>query len=519
MQSKKLTLINIFAALITLGVQMFISFWLSPFVVGKLGEEAYGFINLANNFVSYASLVSVAINSMACRYISVEYNSGKINEAKSYFCSVFIANCFLYGIILVFSILFIGKMELIINISSSLVSQVKLTFLLSFINMGTSLIGTVYTAAAFTTGKMHYNSLVQIVSNIIKSVLVFILFTLLPAKVYYLSVATLCAGIVTLWGNYEVTRKLFFDFNIEKKYYSITRLKKLVKSGFWVLISNISNLILNGLDLLFSNWFISSAIMGRLSLAKQIPLALSNALGVFSNIFSSALTKVFASDGNNKLIDEANGQLKILTIFFTVPYAGIIVFGYEFLLLWLKNTNYNQTQYIEIYFLMIIVLLDTIISTYMYSIHSIFIAIDRVRIYSIILFVSSIVSICTTLVLLNFTKLGVYAIAGTSTILLGFTHGIIVPGCAAKLLERPVWIFWKTELKSWVSLFLVCILFFCVKEAMIFPNWIYFFTDIIISALLGYVMEFFIIFNKNEKKAIIDFVKSKFILKRGRKEH
>ena len=52
MQNKKATLVNIFAALITLGVQMFISFWLSPFVVGKLGEEAYGFINLANNFVA-----------------------------------------------------------------------------------------------------------------------------------------------------------------------------------------------------------------------------------------------------------------------------------------------------------------------------------------------------------------------------------------------------------------------------------------------------------------------------------
>ena len=85
MQSKKATLINIFAALITLGVQMFISFWLSPFVVGKLGEEAYGFINLANNFVSYASLLSVAINSMACRFISVEYNSNHLKRSKSYF--------------------------------------------------------------------------------------------------------------------------------------------------------------------------------------------------------------------------------------------------------------------------------------------------------------------------------------------------------------------------------------------------------------------------------------------------
>ena len=78
MKNRKGTLINMSAALITFAVQMFISFWLSPFVVARLGEEAYGFINLANNFVSYTGLLAVAINSMACRYISVKYNSGEI---------------------------------------------------------------------------------------------------------------------------------------------------------------------------------------------------------------------------------------------------------------------------------------------------------------------------------------------------------------------------------------------------------------------------------------------------------
>lgn len=509
MQNKKGTLINIFAALITLAVQMFISFWLSPFVVGKLGEDAYGFINLANNFVSYASLVAVAINSMACRYISVEYNSKHINEAKSFFCSVFIANCFLYGLIIIISILFIGKIELILNISPRLLSQVKLTFLLSFINMGTSLIGTVYTAAAFSTNQMQYNSLVQIISNIAKSVLVYVLFAVLPAKIYYLSAATLLAGIITLVGNFYVTQKLFEDFKIEIKLFDFKKLKILVKSGFWVLISNISNLLLNGLDLLFSNWFLSNAMMGRLSLAKQIPLALSNALGVFSNIFSSALTKVFASNGKGSLIDEANSQLKILTSFFTVPYAGIIVFGQNFLHLWLNNTNYTDKQYTEVYILMLLVLFDIIISTYMYSIHSVFIAIDKVRVYSITLFTASILSISTTLALLHFTNLGVYAIAGTSTVILGFTHGIIVPGCAAKLLNRPIWLFWKTELKSWITLAMSCLLFVLLKQFMIWGTWKNFFINVMFTAIIGYLLSYILIFNKQERQKIWRIVKEK----------
>ena len=160
---------------------------------------------------------------------------------------------------------------------------------------------------------------------------------------------------------------------------------------------------------------------------------------------------------------------------------------------------------------MILVLLDIIISTYMYSIHSIFIAIDKVRIYSVVLLVSSIISIATTLILLKCTGLGVYAIAGTSTVILGFTHGGIVPACAAKLLYRPVWTFWKTEFRSWGSLAALCVIFSVVKNLMDFPNWINFFINILIVGLIGYILEFILVFNKQEKKEIISIMKLKLI--------
>lgn len=39
MFNKKNTIINLFAALITLGVQMFIGFWLSPYVLENLEKK------------------------------------------------------------------------------------------------------------------------------------------------------------------------------------------------------------------------------------------------------------------------------------------------------------------------------------------------------------------------------------------------------------------------------------------------------------------------------------------------
>lgn len=215
------------------------------------------------------------------------------------------------------------------------------------------------------------------------------------------------------------------------------------------------------------------------------------------------------TDGNNSLIDEATEQLKILTIFFTVPYAGIIAYGKDFLKLWLRATEYTESQYTEIYVLMILVLLDIIISTYMYSIHSVFIAIDRVKVYSVILFMASLISMSVTLILLKFTELGVYAIAGTSTIVLGFTHGVIVPGCAAKLLKKPIWLFWKSELKSWISLAVTSTLFGAIKFFLVLNNWKHFFISIMIVAALGYFTLFFITFDKNEKREFVKIIKDK----------
>lgn len=510
MRIKNRTLLNIFAALITFGVQMFISFWLSPFVVGKLGEEAYGFLNLANNFVAYASLVAVSINSMACRYISVEYNSGEEEESKKYFCSVFIANCILYTIILVVSIIFIINIQSFLNVSESLVFQVKLTFLFSFINMGVSLIGTVYTAATFTTGLMHYNSAVQIVSNVVRSILILALFVVLPPKIFYLSIATLISGLVTLIGNYYLTQKLLKNFKIKIQYFEFAKLLKLVKSGVWVLISNISNLLLNGLDLLLSNWYISSAIMGRLSLAKQIPFALSNALGIFSNIFSSSLTKVFARDEKKSLIDEANSQMRILAVLFTVPYAGIIVFGKEFISLWLGNTAYTPDQKMQIYILMLLVLVDIITSTYMYSIHSLFIALDQVKKYSLVLFASSCISVLMTIFLLKTTNSGVYAIAGTSTIVLGITHGLIVPAIAAKLVNEKIYMFWRTEGKSWLLLVVLSGVFFLIKSPFTILSWSKFLLIVLVCGCIGYVLSLFIILQKAEKDILLTVIKRKF---------
>ena len=89
--SSKQMSINLIASIISFAVNVGINFFLTPYLVGSLGNEAYGFIGLANNFVQYANIITVALNSIAGRFISIEYHQGNVKKESKIFSSVLVA--------------------------------------------------------------------------------------------------------------------------------------------------------------------------------------------------------------------------------------------------------------------------------------------------------------------------------------------------------------------------------------------------------------------------------------------
>ena len=82
---KKQTGINLIAQVIAFGINLGISFFLTPFIVEKIGVEANGFVSLANNFVEYAQLITISINSMAGRFITIKLHQKNPEDANKYF--------------------------------------------------------------------------------------------------------------------------------------------------------------------------------------------------------------------------------------------------------------------------------------------------------------------------------------------------------------------------------------------------------------------------------------------------
>ena len=116
MSNQRRSLINVVCSLLVFTTNLFINFWLSPFVIEHIGVEANGFISLANNFVMYAALITGALNSMTSRFITIEYVKENFEKANLYYNSVFWGKLVVTAILLIPATIVVLKLESFVQV-------------------------------------------------------------------------------------------------------------------------------------------------------------------------------------------------------------------------------------------------------------------------------------------------------------------------------------------------------------------------------------------------------------------
>lgn len=496
----KRLIINLIASLIALAVQMGISLILTPILVGKLGNEAYGFIGLANNFVSYATIITVALNSMASRYITIAIHRNEEKKANEYYSSVFLANIIMSIVILILLVLMIVNLNSLLDVPNYLERDVKITFVLVFINFIITLLSTVFTVATFVKNRVDLSSIQQTIGNLLKIVAIVILFWLFQPKIYFISISAIVYTVYVMIANIHLTKKLAPELKINIKNFRGAAVLELIKSGLWNSLSNLSSILLNGLDLLIANLFIDSAAMGTLSIAKTIPTAVLTLLGTISRVFLPQFTILYSKNKINELVGETKFSIKVLSLIMIVPLAGFIVFGQAFFSLWLPSKTPDEIMQIQI--LSVLTLLPNLVSSYIYTLYSINTVTNKLKVPVIVTLVLGVISVIITYILVKTTNLGVYAIAGVSSIVLLLKVSIFVPIYAAKNLNVKKRTFYGTLFRATITSLIVIALFSIINMSFSITSWGELILCSAVTGCIGYIVSFICLLNKKEKGKI-----------------
>lgn len=499
--------INMASSIFTFIINICISFMLTPFIVQQLGKESYGFIGLANNFVSYASIITVALNSVAGRFITINIHQNKKDEAQEYFNSVFIANSVISIVLSIVGIITVVNLEKLINISDHLVGDVKITFALVFINFMINIIGSIFNVATFVRNRLDISSIINIFSYILRVVVLLGLFYFLRPRLFYIGISAMAMTVFTVICNVKVSRKLIPDIKIKLSCFKFEAIKEMISMGIWNSVNNLSQILLTGLDLLIANIFINPDSMGLLSLAKTIPNVIVSFLCVVGGVYAPKFTILYAQNKINSLVDEINLSIKVLGLISSVPLAGFIIFGSDFYTLWIPNMS--AAEIAEVQALSVLTLGPAFISAFVFSLYNINTITNSLKVPVIVTLVISIISTLTVIVLLKFTNLGVYAIAGVSSIFLLLRVIFFVPSYAAYTLKIKLTTFYTPMIKGVISFMVISVVFFIIGKFVNIKSW----YDLIVTAgccgIVGYIINFFMILKKSERTYIIDLIKTK----------
>lgn len=502
--NNKQLVINLISSLVAFSINLIISFFLSPYIVKTLGVEANGFVSLANNFIMYASLVTIALNSMAGRFITIAIHKQNYELANKYYNAVFGGNIIITLMFILPAIFCVYKLESLINIPINLIFDVKILFFLVFFNFFINTAVPAWGTAIFASNRMYLSSLRGMEANFIRIVTIIVLFVVFSPKVYFIGIAIICTTIYNQIFSKIYQKKLIPELEIGRKNFEWSYVNELIKSGIWNTVSQSGQLLLSGLDLLISNIFIGPIEMGVLALAKTLPNILINLSGTFIGVFTPSLTIDYAKGNKEALRLSLKQGMKLTGVLLTIPLSLLIIYGQEFYSLWLPSENSLILQRLTI-----LTCFGLIFTSGTQCLFNVFTVTNKLKINSILILLSGVVSTTIVFILLKNTNMGIYAIAGVSSVISLIRNLAYVIPYSAKYLGFKWNSFFTEVLTSALSVILIVAVGIFLKRYIEISSWISLILICSITSIIGLLINIFIVLNKKERMYLLNILKSK----------
>lgn len=495
MNNKRLFITILYSGLVAV-LNVFFNLVITPYVTERIGSDAYGFVTLANNIVSYATIITLALNSYATRYISVAYLKGDYKNAKRYFNSVLWANI-LIGIVVL--LVFSGitcSIDSFLKIPIALVDDVKVLFVFTFINFTIQTAGSVFSSAGALTNRMDRVAFSKLLAYLLEIITIQILFSNFSAKVWLVGVAYIVYALTISISYFRIylISKLKIHINISE--FSFAAVKELVINGMWNSINSIGNTLNTGLDLIIADLMLDATTMGELAIAKTFASISGGIFPMVTQAFQPILLKDYAEDDNQKLVLDLKLSMKLCGIIAGLFFCGFVSLGEEFYSLWIPNQNIHL-----IYNLTVITLLSSVMEGVVGPLYYIYTLTVKNKIPCFVTIIGGVFNVIGMFFLIKYTSLGVYAVVITTAVVMNIINLVTNPLYMCRCLKIKWSTFYPTIIRYTIYIIL-CVVLMKLLNIISINGWITFSFQVIIDSIAGAILYFIVVMDKKECKKI-----------------
>lgn len=483
MKKEGSTSLGIIASLISTVVSFGVAFFLTPILINSIGKEAYSFYPIANNFVSYMSLATMALNSMAARFVSVEGARGNFTRSQKYYSSVLIANVCMSFALFVPMALIVAFIDVILNVPGNLLTDVRILFALTFFSMIINLISSVFDISTFTSRRMDVRACKDIACNALRAALFIGLFVIMTPHVYYFGVVSVFVALFGLVVQWLYSKQLMPGYRISLKNFDWRMVKKLVSSGVWNSVNNLGSVLLQGLSLVMVNMLIGPTQAGDYSLAQNLPHVITAIITAVYNVLLPKLTYSYAVYEKKDFIEAVKRSQVVLGSISIVPVCLVMAMGQPFYDLWVPGQDSSMLQSLTI-----LLAMPLVVHGSMWTIYGLNIVNDSVKVPALVLLVLGMCSALASIISIVVFGLGIYAIPAITCISSVIFYGYFIPLYAAREIGARPYEFLPCIVKSGVFSLAFTAAIWCFVQSIELNTWLLFFAFATCSGVLGLVL-------------------------------
>ncbi|WP_169972983.1 MULTISPECIES: MATE family efflux transporter [unclassified Campylobacter] len=501
-------LINLISSIVVFIISLGINFFLTPYILKSLGNEAYGFVALSNAVVSYASVVTVAINSVSGRFVAYEWHRGDIAKANIYYSSVLSVNIFFSILVVLLSAIFIINLSSVLNVPENLENDVKLTFVFYFINFCVGLFNGVITVSAFVKNKLYLLSIRNAISSAILAILIVFFFYFFKPMISYIAISALVTSIFVFLSTIFISARITPELKFDMSKFDFKKIKELLKSGIWNSFNALNRVLMTGMDLFICNIFINANVTGLLAVSKAAPIILESFVAQLSGVFAPKFVELYSKGNLLALINETKFSMRVIAFLMSVPAAIFVVFGREFYTLWLPFKSIDEISLI--YNLSMITLVPIVFISYAFALFNLDSATNKLRRPAIANTILGVSTIIAQIFILKFSDYGVYGVAIIGAVFYSIRILFFDLINAALNLKLKLTTFYGVYLKNLAIFVVLSLIIFIFSSFIDIKNWTQFILYSVIFLIFGYVVNLFLIFNRFEQKIVINKIIFKF---------
>ena len=326
---------NILSNWTSYAVSLAVGFLISPLMVHKLGDTAYGIWALSLQLGAYLSVLDLGVRIALTRYITHYHAKDEMDRVHEAF-SVGVTSLGIIGIVsLLVTIVLVHFLPSIVHMPTGMQSVARWTLLLIGVQVALSFPGAIFAGMLAALSRYDLLNATVITISVAKALVIWLLLTN-GHGLLAVAIASLVTACITFLLQFAIASRLYGGFRYHLKREQIkSTLKPLLNFGFFAFLLGISGRLVLWSDNIVVGVILGPAVVTFYAIAGNLIDYLQGILSSSLSVLVPLATSYDARSEEDKLRFLFSRGSRFLLLLLLPAIIAVVVLGPDFISLWM----------------------------------------------------------------------------------------------------------------------------------------------------------------------------------------